>query len=402
MSKQNQYFRLGVFILSGIGLLVAGIVILGAGALFEDVVYGETYFNESVQGLDVGAPVKYRGVEIGRVSSIGFVSSRYPESAYTPAARYVLVQMKFKRDQAKNFLQQKSIDEVTEAGLRIRLTVQGLTGVAFLETNFLDPRQNPILPINWTPKNLYFASAPSTLARVESILESITGLTQQIEAVNFKKFAQTLDAFISTLDRSLVEADVKTFTELLAKNLNSLFAVLNKINDFLDKPGSQNLVADVAAAAASAKQTLGAISDDLPAAVRQIRAITGDLKNAAGTINEFLGNKRLKESADVLPETLDNVKQASRDIRVGAVELQRLLRRLSELAESQSPEIKAVIDEAREAVTNVNQITEDAKRHPSRLFFSDEPAKAKPQRTGGPKSEQKPEAKREPKPEPKP
>src|SRR5438477_10217476 len=77
MSAQAHYFKIGLFMLSGITLVVLAVIILGAGALFKKKFMMETYFDESVQGLSVGAPLKYRGVTIGRVEHIGFVRNEY-------------------------------------------------------------------------------------------------------------------------------------------------------------------------------------------------------------------------------------------------------------------------------------------------------------------------------------
>ena len=65
MSQRANYFKLGLFV---IGSIVAGIlvlVIIGSGRWFERKVVIETYFKESVQGLDIGSKLKYRGVTIG-------------------------------------------------------------------------------------------------------------------------------------------------------------------------------------------------------------------------------------------------------------------------------------------------------------------------------------------------
>ena len=63
MSAKANYFKIGVFTLSSAALALVGIVVLGAGTLFERSIMMETYIDESVQGLDVGAPIKFRGVK---------------------------------------------------------------------------------------------------------------------------------------------------------------------------------------------------------------------------------------------------------------------------------------------------------------------------------------------------
>src|SRR3954466_11854994 len=76
MRLSGTYLRVGLLILGGLGLLVAMIWFLGGAEINRGTLY-ESYFSESVQGLEVGAAVKYRGVTIGRVSEIGLVSAAY-------------------------------------------------------------------------------------------------------------------------------------------------------------------------------------------------------------------------------------------------------------------------------------------------------------------------------------
>jgi len=74
----------GAFVLSGIALLVVALILFAGKHLFSREVAAVTYFQGSVAGLDVGAPVTFRGVRIGSVTGIGVginlkdLSSRIP------------------------------------------------------------------------------------------------------------------------------------------------------------------------------------------------------------------------------------------------------------------------------------------------------------------------------------
>ena len=70
MESKTIYFRVGVVILSGLAMLAALIVWVGSDAFRSAGRPFETYFAESVQGLEVGSPVRFRGVPIGRVTQI--------------------------------------------------------------------------------------------------------------------------------------------------------------------------------------------------------------------------------------------------------------------------------------------------------------------------------------------
>ena len=70
MDDKQQYFRLGLFVVISLVLLFCVLFVLGARSLFQPSMTFETYFNDSVAGLDVGAPVRFRGVTLGQVSAI--------------------------------------------------------------------------------------------------------------------------------------------------------------------------------------------------------------------------------------------------------------------------------------------------------------------------------------------
>ena len=72
-----NYFKVGLFVLVAGAVLVAAIVVLGAGYIGRTVVHFETYFDESVSGLTVGSIVEVRGVRMGEVKEIGFLRDTY-------------------------------------------------------------------------------------------------------------------------------------------------------------------------------------------------------------------------------------------------------------------------------------------------------------------------------------
>ena len=83
-----RYFRVGVFVLVGFALIVVFVIALGGQALFRETVLMVTYFDESVQGLEVGSPVKVRGVELGSVAEIGMVGAHYEFDSTVEELRY--------------------------------------------------------------------------------------------------------------------------------------------------------------------------------------------------------------------------------------------------------------------------------------------------------------------------
>ena len=81
MGKRPSAALIGGFVLGAIVLVVGTIVVLGAGRFFRDTTEALLFFEGSVNGLERGAPVKYRGVRIGEVTDIRIRVPAMPRDA---------------------------------------------------------------------------------------------------------------------------------------------------------------------------------------------------------------------------------------------------------------------------------------------------------------------------------
>ena len=102
MSQKANYFKLGLFVIGAIAAGIIVLLIIGSGRWFQKRITIETYFNESVQGLDIGSKLKYRGVAIGEVTRIGFTYNKYQlDRPMAERARYVLVEAQLEPQAAR-------------------------------------------------------------------------------------------------------------------------------------------------------------------------------------------------------------------------------------------------------------------------------------------------------------
>src|ERR1700754_700444 len=98
MSQKPNYFRIGLFIVVALAVLTGGLIAFGAGQMFRPRIYIETYVDGTVQGVDVGSPVKFRGVPIGQVSSISFTFNEYGAPSQVGRFNYVRILMEIERE----------------------------------------------------------------------------------------------------------------------------------------------------------------------------------------------------------------------------------------------------------------------------------------------------------------
>ena len=165
---RGLYLRVGALVLTGLALAVGFILFLTANRIGPSGQVYECYFRESVQGLEEGSAVRFRGVAIGRVTEIGLVAAAYRNrSASTESKEYQLVFVRFAVDERRTG-ETENVETAIRQGLRVRLASQGITGVSYLELDFVDPQRFPVMPVPWKPAYAYIPAMPSNLALVRS------------------------------------------------------------------------------------------------------------------------------------------------------------------------------------------------------------------------------------------
>jgi len=352
MNSPN-FFKLGIFVIIGTFIFCFLIVIFGAGKLFQKRVMIETYFEESVQGLEIGSPVKFRGVHIGKVESINLAANEYQKSE----TRLIMVRSSLLADKFphpfEEFLEAELINEINK-GLRIRLSFQGITGTAYLELDYLDPRQNPVTQISWLPNYPYFPSAPSVITRLS---DAVTNIMRHLELINFvgitHQFEKTLNTMRQLIESSQLNNVTREATLLLSEvrqTNQSLKELFNNESLGLILENTQKLMATASRIAKNSEKPVEQLLTNLSNTGKKI-------KQASETINAFSKN---------LPES--------------SIQFKRLLRRLDSLLFLQQDDIEKTIDNIRLITENLKELTENAKKYPSQFLFGAPPTQSRPGR----------------------
>lgn len=283
-SRQTaQYYRLGIFVLVGAAALVALVLIFGARNLFDKTMIVETYIKESVQGLDVGAPVRFRGVRMGQVSYIGLSGNIYEEDI--PRAerkQYVVVRMKITRtdstDEAVAYL-----EKLVHDGLRAQIRGQGITGINYMELDFVkDPTNLRVLPYTWKPEYTVIPSLPSP---VNILLDNVEDALKKFNHLNLAETQREVNTLLVNLN-DMVAGDGNKGNGL-NNSVKELNVLLGKVNKATDNQELGIMIEQLTASIVVLRQTLTSMQGDLTISADNVRQITNNVNDLSQKANDY-------------------------------------------------------------------------------------------------------------------
>jgi ABC-type transporter Mla subunit MlaD len=351
MSRDANYFKLGLFV---IGAVIAGIMVLtiiGTGRWLKPRTTIETYFNESVQGLDIGSKMKYRGVVIGEVTRISFTYVEYEQDKLmNQRKRYVLVEAQIEPrlvggKAANDITSPESSKLEVERGLRIHLAPQGITGTNYLELDYVDTPAAPVLPIDWVPDHIYIPSTPSTVSTfvtaASDILDRLRRLDIEATIANLNKLLMTTNDRVASLDTAGISQHADR--------------TMSRIDATLDGLQSKKLSSEASGLLAELRQTNGEIKSLL--ANPALAKLPGDTSATLAGVRELVSNPGLPQSI---------------------AHLERTLSRLDRIFGAGEADLGTTFQNLRQITDNLRDLTEDAKRYPSNLLFGAPPRPLEP------------------------
>jgi phospholipid/cholesterol/gamma-HCH transport system substrate-binding protein len=158
METDKHYFFEGLFII--VFAVAAGFfaVWLGSTGRHDDVLY-RIHFRDSVSGLSVGDPVKFRGIDVGTVKSMIID----PDNS-----RLVLVDVRLRKETP------------VKTDTRASLALKGITGVVFIELNGGDPAAQTLLAV--TPQDKV-PEIPSEKTGLKAMLDDLPKLVEKFSAI---------------------------------------------------------------------------------------------------------------------------------------------------------------------------------------------------------------------------
>lgn len=298
MAQPTNNFKVGVFVIAAVASVIAIALALGTQTVQRQRVAFHTFFNESVQGLDVDSPVKFRGVTVGSVTSI----------AIAPDHRRVAVTEEINEDD----LQHLGLERTSKGRLRVppdlraQLGSTGLTGGKYVALDYFDPATNPPPGLPFAVPDRYIPAAPSTMKTLEEsvtrtmdklpeLVDALTAVTARVDGIAAQlakdgvadKTTATLSSaqeVLTGLRATIRRADRARLPEKTSAALDGVSAAVAKMDRVLDRlDGNDGLIA-------SARRT-SAVVEGLGAGpgatTRQLEQTLREIRDAAASIRDL-------------------------------------------------------------------------------------------------------------------
>ena len=275
MASKTNHWKLGLFVVVALAIALATIIALGLRRLNRDGIPMVTYFDESVQGLDTGSPVKFRGVTIGNVQSITIAPDHLHVEVWMRLYKDELLRMGF------------GPDDKRDPSLRPQLAAAGITGVKFVQFDNFPPDRYPEPLLDFAPPSEYYSPA------VQSTLKSLEEVANEVLA--------KLPHLTDELGDTLFEAK---------KSLRSISDLAKWIKS--DDSGVKRVVNALDEAATSIKKAI---------VEAELKQTTSSVRGAASSVDDAA--TKLGGEAGSLDETLRGLREALEAIRALAARLDR-------------------------------------------------------------------------------
>jgi len=372
--NKANFAKIGFFVLAGAALIVLAIGIAGARTFNKKVVEAETYFAESVTGLDLGSPVKYRGVPVGEVKRIGFVYSEYgkrKDDLLTQAgARQILVVMALEPERF-GLLGDQTADKVlrtlVQQGLRVKIASSGVTGLSFLELDYFAQPSDVVedYPLTWQPANPFIPSTPSTMTYLKRAVDDVF---VKLSAIDLRALGDEMLVTLYLLQNTLNKTDVAALSAEATKLLSELRETNRSVKKLLDAPELAALPADLGATLESARRVATGIETNILPLATSLRQIASRADGLLGNANDLIDNAdRFIGNADRLVTTNSPVVGEI----VGA--LNQTAQTLNRTTLAQQGTLGELIQSLRTAAADLERLAGEMRANPSALLFGQPP-----------------------------
>ncbi|HHP7234075.1 MAG TPA: MlaD family protein [Desulfobacterales bacterium] len=346
MAKKTNKTLIGAFILGAVILVIAAVLALGGMRFFTFSQQLVMYFEGSVKGLAVGAPVQLKGVTVGQVKDIrlifdsenlvflnrvlaettpGKVSSvdKIPEAAPLRA---------YQTDP------QKLMAQLIDHGLRAQLALESIvTGKLLVSLNFLPD----------TPVTLYGFEQGTDVIEVPTVPTELEKIAQAVEKLSLEEMMVEVRNLVTGMNRFIQSQDLSAAVSGLNRTLQKTETMVDHINGSI-QPVIERLDATLESYEGLARKLES-----------RIDPVAGGIEDASRDVGRLARNLDRR-----MGQTLEDVRTALREADRALAALNRFANEDSRVQQN----LVAALEELEKAAQSIRYLADYLNRHPEALL----------------------------------
>lgn len=344
MSKPINPMAIGGFLMGGIALLITALLVFGGGQFFKPKMHWVVYFETSLNGLNVGAPVKVQGVQVGIVKEIELQLDRNKQKLMKPVVLEIEPWRLASPDGSPFDLsllpgreRHAELKKMIDAGLRARLEVQSiLTGLLYVDLDF-----HPEQPVRLTGLSYKgMPEVPSITPTVDEVKATLEDVVKKIRSMPLDKMVADVSATVADLRKLVSSEETQKSQAALTRALQNAESLLSRLDKQL--PGFIDRMDKTMGTIGQSSMDISVTAKTTTAVVRDLQGNTGPMMKAA--------EQTLLKATDALESTriaAENIADTTAD----------------------DSNLQGSVTELTKAAQSLRVLTDYLERHPDSLLF---------------------------------
>ncbi len=319
MSRRASPTAIGLFVVGAIVLAVIGVGVLGSSHLLESRTTFISYFDESVNGLDVGAPVKFKGVPIGEVTDVKLRVDLQNETFQVPVQYAIDLEPVTDTTGAPlNLDDPRRLRDQIENGLRAQLQLESIvTGKLYVELTYVsDP--DSVLVAKGRSRHLQIPTELSPLAKLG---EGASGLMANLRQFDVTRINENLVTFLVKANEKLDQLEVQEINREALSTIESVQTVIESEEVRRALKDVPKVTEELHTTIEEARRVVNRVNEGVDPTAEELKATSKELrttlKQLRGTMKEV--DKTLSTDSGMgyrMNEALSNLSKAAEALRV--------------------------------------------------------------------------------------
>lgn len=265
MSKRISPTAIGIFVVGSFALAIIAIVVVGSGSLFKKPLRFVCMFQGNVNGLRIGAPVKFKGVQVGTVEVIKLALSP-SEGELRPDLKELRLpvivgidrEMIAQRGGTGHALSQPGFEDLIARGMRAQLDTESLlTGLLFVD---LDLHPNAPLNLVLVPGKGNLREIPTVPTNLEEIQKQATDALAKLDRIDLNQMVASITNAANSINQLTGSQDLKDTLASLKRTVPNLNQTITSLRAALDN-ANQRITPLVASLQKSSEEANATMKD---------------------------------------------------------------------------------------------------------------------------------------------